>query len=171
MYTGAAVTLKSFDRAEMERTRLWANDIRLARLIDRVLPVSDVMHENWCLTVQNRQDCVIFAVVANKEQKHIGNVWLWNINTRHRKAELRIIIGEQDFTGRGYGTEAIALILSFAFDYLNLHRVYAYVLSSNPRGTRAFEKAGFKTEGLLKEDRFIEGKYVDTYLLAKVRSY
>lgn len=80
-----------------------------------------------------------------------------------------IIIGEKGYTGQGYGSEAINLISSFAFNQLNLNRRCAYLLNNNPRAKRAFEKAGFSVEGVLISDRFSEGKDLDKYLLARVR--
>jgi len=58
------------------------------------------------------------------------------------------------------------MIVDFAFNKLNLNKVYAYVLAFNERGKKAFEKAGFPVEGILKRDRFINGEYTDVFLMA-----
>ena len=100
---------------------------------------------------------------------HVGNVWLWAVDERHRKAELRIVIGERDARGRGVGTEAIDGLCDLAFEQRGLHRVYAYVLANNPRARRSFERAGFAVEGTLRDDRWIGEQFVDTYLLARIR--
>jgi RimJ/RimL family protein N-acetyltransferase len=82
---------------------------------------------------------------------------------------LRVVIGEPSQTTRGIGTEAIDLACSYAFERLNLHRIYAYVLEINPRARRAFEKAGFALEGTLRQDRWFEDRYVDVFVLGRLR--
>jgi len=169
MMTGHTIVLRPFERRHLEQTRAWANDTELMRLLDRARPVSDAEHERWFAALEERTDCVHFAVETLTEARHIGNVWLVDINSRHRRAELRIIIGSRADQGRGAGTEAISLVCGYGFERLNLHRVYAYVLGINGRARHAFEKAGFVLEGTLREDRWVDDRYTDVYLLGKLR--
>lgn len=173
MAAGASgrVRLVPLDRVHMARTRTWANDPELSRLMDRARPVSEPEHEAWFETLQGRTDCAYFAVEQPEEPHHVGNVWLWAIDERHRKAELRIVIGEPTARGRGLGRQAIDLLCRHGFERLHLHRVYAYVLSVNPGARRAFEQAGFSLEGVLREDRWLgDDRYADAYLLARLAS-
>ena len=78
-----------------------------------------------------RSDCRYFAIETDARTP-IGNVWLWDICLRHRKAELRIVVGEPDSQGHGLGTAAIQRACEHAFRELGLHRIYAYVLAINP---------------------------------------
>jgi len=166
---GERVTLRPLERRHLERTRAWANDPGLMRLLGRERPVSEAEHEEWFeRVVGGRADCAYFAVEANPGGEHVGNVWLWDIDGRHRRAELRIVIGDPEPAGRGAGTEAITLLCDHAFGALGLHRVYAYVLAFNPRARRSFEKAGFVLEGTLREDRRSGDAYTDVYLLGKL---
>lgn len=160
------VTLVPLDQTHLVLTRAWANDAELARLMDRARPVTDDEHRRWFASLQARDDCRYFAVV--ERAVHVGNVWLWAIDTRHRKAEIRVVIGDADARDRGVGTRAIDLVSRYAFDQLGLHRVYAYVLALNPRARRAFEKAGFSLEGTLRDDRSVGDGYVDSYLLSRL---
>jgi diamine N-acetyltransferase len=169
MMTGQSIVLSPFERRHLEATRRWANDPELMRLLDRARPVSDEEHERWFAGLQGRADCVYFAIETVEGARHIGNVWLWDIDSRHRRAELRIIIGGEEDHGRGAGTEAITLLCDYGFERLNLHKVYAYVLGINERARRAFEKAGFVLEGTLREDRWVDDAYTDVYLLGKLR--
>lgn len=167
MITGKTIALRPLDSRHSIHTRNWANDPSLAQLLDRAWPVSDTEHEKWFLSLSERKDCLYFAIETLKDDKHVGNVWLWGIDCRHRKAELRVVIGETD-CGRGLGTDAIRLLCAYGFERLNLHKIYAYVLGINPRARRAFEKAGFSIEGTLKEDRWTGDRYSDVYLLANI---
>jgi RimJ/RimL family protein N-acetyltransferase len=162
------VTLVPLARRHVERTRAWANDPELMRLLDRSKSVSADEHERWFLGLASASDRVYMAIEENEKADHIGNVWLWAIDQRNRKAELRIVIGFSGYTGRGAGSEAIDLMCRYAFDVLQLHRVYAYVLAFNVRAHRAFEKAGFAAEGVLRDDRSSDDRYVDAYVLARL---
>ena len=169
MLPGRLVQLGALDRAHLDRTRAWSNDVELCRLLDRARPVSDVEHEAWFGALQGRQDRVYFAIETATDRKHIGNVWLWDVDARHHKAELRIMIGDTAAAGRGMGTEAIDLACRYGFERLNLHRIYAYVLAINPRARRAFEKAGFVLEGTLRQDRWFEDRFIDVFVLGRLR--
>jgi len=168
MITGSGVTLCPFERRHLDRTRRWANDPELMRLLDRGRPVAELEHEQWFAHLHEKLDAVYFAIELAANGQHVGNVWLWGIDPRHRKAELRITIGERDSMGKGLGTEAINLTCVYAFERLNLHKVYAYVLGINPRAKRSFEKAGFEVEGILKADRWTGDCYTDVYLLGRL---
>jgi len=165
---GASVSLVPLDRQHVTRTREWANDPTVSRLMNRARPVTEAEHDAWFEAIRGRDDCVYFAVERMVEPRHVGNVWLWDIDSRHRKAELRVVIGEPSVRGLGLGTDAINAVCRHGFGRLNLHRIYAYVLSINPGGRRAFEKAGFVLEGTLQADRWTGDRFVDTWLLARI---
>ncbi len=168
MIPGKKISLRPLDRSHLDSTRAWANDPELMRLLGRALPVSEAEHEKWFASLSERTDCKYFAIETTREGKHIGNVWLWEIDSRHRRAEVRIMIGDRNYHGSGAGTEAISLISEFAFKTLHLHKVRAYVLAINPRARAAFTKAGFLVEGVLREDRMIDDAFTDVYLLGNI---
>lgn len=166
--TAQRVRLTPLQQPHLARTRDWANDPELMRLMDRAAPVAPAEHDAWFASLSARDDCRYFAIEAAPAGPHIGNVWLWAIDRRHRKAELRIVIGDPAARGRGLGAEAIELACRHGFDHLGLHRIYAYVLGINPGARRAFERAGFVLEGTLREDRWAGDRFTDAYLLARV---
>jgi RimJ/RimL family protein N-acetyltransferase len=164
------VRLTNLERRHLDRTLEWTNDPELMRLLGRKATVTREEHERWFADLSSARDRHYLAIEYISDGAHIGNVWLWAIDAGDRKAELRIVIGARDHVGRGEGTEAIELACRHAFADLGLRRVYAYVLDFNERARRAFEKAGFSVEGRLRADRLLDGRAVDTYLLAKVRA-
>lgn len=112
-----------------------------------------------------RRDAVVFSVIDNESGEYLGNVWLWAVHPVHRSAELRIVMSPEA-KGKGFGTAACQGLLRFAFQDLNLHKVYLYVLNHNKGAVRAFEKAGFVREGVLKDEFFVAGKYEDALRMA-----
>ena len=168
MIRGKTISLLPLQIQHLEHTRSWANDPELMRLLNRTDFVTAAEHEQWFKRLSNRDDCVYFAIETHDGDHHIGNIWLWDIDRRHRRAEIRIVIGERERLGKGLGSEAIGLISDFAFLELNLHKVYAYVLSINPRARAAFEKAGFAVEGVLRQDRWTGDGFTDVLFLGKL---
>ena len=164
----ADVRLVPLGPEHLERTRAWANDPELMRLMDRGHVVSASEHHEWFAALGARDDCAYFAIEEAGDRRHVGNAWLWAIDRRHRKAELRIVVGEPSARGRGVGRLAIDALCRHAFERLELHRVYAYVLAINPGAKRAFEQGGFAVEGLLADDRRFDEAFVDVWLLARV---
>jgi RimJ/RimL family protein N-acetyltransferase len=160
--------LVPLDRPHLASTRTWANDPELMRLMDRRQPVTAVEHEAWFASLGRRTDCSYFAIETTDGGVHIGNVWLWDIDRRNRKAELRVVVGDMTARGKGLGAEAIDRLCRHGFDDLGLHRIYAYVLGINPTARRAFERAGFVLEGTLRDDRWAVDRFIDSYLLARV---
>jgi len=169
IYRGKQVCLRPFEWEDAEKYRHWVNDPEILSLVDRVLPVTAAEHRPWYEAIVSDPRTAIFSVDLLAEELFVGCVWLSEIDYRHRHAELRILIGDKRYWGKGIGEETISVLVRFAFEHLNLHKVYAYVLSSNRRAVKAFDKAGFAEEGLFKEDRYINGQYTDVVRLGIVR--
>ena len=101
-----------------------------------------------------------FSIRTLAEDKLIGTASLVP-NWVHADAMLGIIIGDRDYWGRGYGTDAMELILQYGFLELNLHRITLGVHSYNARARRVYEKVGFKVEGVMRGDTLKEGRRTD----------
>ena len=164
-HASASVVLAPFEKRHLADTLRWTNDPELARLLDRPRRIDEDEHARWFDSLPSRSDTVFFAI--EEDGWHVGNVWLAALDRRHRKAEVRIVLGKTA-VNRGCGTRAIELIADHAFTVMGLNRVYAFVLAFNPRARRAFEKAQFVLEGTLREDRFNGGEFVDTFVLGRL---
>ena len=105
-------------------------------------------------------------VIETLDGVPIGNIVLIGVDVAHRRAELGIAIGEKGDWGRGYGTDAIRVILRYAFEVLNLRRVELITDIDNERGIRAYEKCGFVREGVLRAKRLRYGKPLDMLIMA-----
>ncbi len=108
-------------------------------------------------------------VIETLDGVPIGNIVLIGVDPVHRRAELGIAIGEKGDWGRGYGTDAIRVILRFAFEVLNLRRVELITDIDNERGIRAYEKCGFVREGVLRAKRMRYGEPLDMLIMAVLR--
>ncbi len=109
-----------------------------------------------------------FALEAIAEVLYIGGIDLQAIDWLDRHAGIGIAIGDIAFRGRGYGTDAMRVMMRLGFDKMNLHRLWlrVYDFNANDAGIRCYEKCGFLREGVLRHDRFIDGQYHDTLVMA-----
>jgi RimJ/RimL family protein N-acetyltransferase len=147
----------------------WINDRSEVLWNAPYRPVTEAQHAEWFETIQRRKNAVTFGIRLLDTQSLIGSCQLHSINDIHRSGELQIRLGESEDRGHGYGTEAVQLLLDFAFKDLNLRRVYVHVLATNGRALRLYEKVGFLHEGTLREAAHIDGRYVDIVLLGILR--
>ncbi|MGE5223430.1 MAG: GNAT family N-acetyltransferase [Omnitrophica WOR_2 bacterium] len=99
-----------------------------------------------------------FAIHALDSQRLIGFAVLMQISWNNGDCMVAIGIGERELWGKGYGTDAMKLILRYAFNELNLHRVTLGVFEYNLRAIRSYEKVGFKVEGCIRKQLNREGK-------------
>ena len=112
-------------------------------------------------------DNTLFAIIVKEAGDiHIGNIRLGPVSWQHRFAGIGLLIGNKQFWGKGYGTEAISLVRDYAFGKLSLHKLTAGCYSCNLASVRAFEKAGFVREGLLRRQYYTElGQRTDEVVL------
>jgi RimJ/RimL family protein N-acetyltransferase len=169
VHEGQLVRLRPFELEDAERYRAWINDPEIARLIDRAGPVTKAEHETWYRTLVASPTAAVFAVDRLIDGAFIGLVWLYDIHPRHRRAEVRIVIGERSAWGGGFGTDALRVLVRVGFGVLGLEKLWADVLATNPRGVGAFERAGFSREGILRADRVQGTGRVDVVRLGIVR--
>jgi RimJ/RimL family protein N-acetyltransferase len=98
-----------------------------------------------------RHDSFGFMIHTLADDRVIGFIGMGGINWNDGDAFIGIGIGEPDCWGKGYGTDAMRILLRFAFSELNLHRVSLGVYTYNPRAIRSYEKVGFKIEGRARQ--------------------
>jgi len=169
MLVGTSIGLSPLDPADLSLLHAWINDRPQVLFNGPYRPVSQAQHQRWFASIQERQDTVIFGIRLLEEDRLIGTCQLHSIQPIHRSAELQIRLGDVAARGRGFGTEATRLLLTFGFHDLNLQRIFLHVLADNAPAIRLYEKVGFVTEGVLRRAAHIDGRYVDVRIMAMLR--
>ena len=169
MINGKFIKLRPFEKADLEACKEWINEPEIARGILRVLPVSMYEHTQWYERIITDKNRVTFAIETIKDRKYIGNVGLMDIDWLNRKGMLWIYL-EKGFWGKGYGKEAVSLLLQFAFKRLNLNKVYLNVGAFNEKALKMYASLGFKKDGILREDVYIDGEYIDVLRMSILKN-
>jgi RimJ/RimL family protein N-acetyltransferase len=149
----------------------WSEDDQYLRIMDDdpARPVSPEAHADWERPFLQMPNAFMFRVRTLEDDTMIGTVALGNVQWVHRTAMLGIAIGDPRYRGRGYGSDAIKLILGYAFRELNLYRVWLHTLGFNLPAQRAFERAGFKREGAQRGAIWREGRRTDLLYYGMLR--
>lgn len=112
-------------------------------------------------------DVHFFAIVTHDDQRHIGNIKLGPIEHEHGRGDIGILLGDPSVWGRGYATEAIEAVASWAFSALGLRKLTAGAYAPNVGSIKAFERAKFHVEATRPAHYRSGGKPVDAVLLAR----
>ena len=148
MLKGKLVNLRAVEKKDLEDIMKWVNDREVTKYLSAFLyPVSRAEEEKFLERAMSHNDTEKNLVMETKEGDYIGQISLHKIDWKNRNAELGIVIGNKEYWGKGYGTDAIKILLNHAFNQMNLYKVYLRVFDYNQRGTHCYEKCGFKEEG------------------------
>lgn len=105
-------------------------------------------------------DTLIYKAIDMKTNKTIGHISIGQISKVNNSARLgTVLIGDKDFKGKGYGQKMVKEALKIGFDEYNFHRINLVVFDFNTPAIKAYEKVGFKKEGLQRESRKIGNEY------------
>lgn len=165
MLKGRRVALTALVDDDRDALFEWISDRSTMILSSSYRPVSVEEHREWFRSVQRRDDTRIFAIRLLENGRLIGVCQVTAIHPVHRTADLQIRIGPPERRHQGFGSEALELLLGFAFRDLNLHRVQLHVAATNAAAIAAYEKVGFVIEGTQREAAFIDGSYVDLVMM------
>jgi RimJ/RimL family protein N-acetyltransferase len=158
---GEKVALGPLHRDILPSLERWANDLRLSRTTSSMPPLSPEQVTALYDRAASDESMVTFVIYDRATGRPIGTTYLAAIDPRDRTAEFGIAIGEAEYRGRGYGTEATRLMLDYAFAARALHSVMLTVYEYNRAGQRAYEKAGFRPFGRRRECHWMGGRLWD----------
>jgi len=163
---GQGVQLRRHDRANYQLYARWYGDEEIWRLTSWM---AEPMHEVGVKRFfEDRESSSLedsFAIHEEGEEEPIGVISLMNINEANASADLSVIVGERKDRDKGLGTEAIRIILRYAFEKLGLNRVGLSVFEFNEAAISAYKKLGFEQEGRMQRAIRRDGEYHDAILM------
>lgn len=166
MIEGSRIDLRAREDEDAVAFHRWFNDPEVTRFLGQPFPALSMSQQRAFIeNMHNDRGCRAYSIVL-KDGTLIGNCELRSLNWTARSCELALAIGEKQYWGQGYGGEALALLLRIAFEGLNMHKVWLTCAAYNERGLRAYRRTGFREDGRLRDDRFLDGRYHDTMVMS-----
>jgi len=168
MIIGERVRLRAIERDDLPRFVQWLNDPEVRDNLELYQPLSMPQEEKWFEEILKRnidEQPLGIEIQADESWQLIGNISFFSLDRRDQSAEVGIFIGDKKFWGKGFGTDAMKLMVSHGFMDLNLNRIHLRVFETNPRGIRSYEKAGFSHEGCLRQARYQNGRFIDVLVM------
>jgi RimJ/RimL family protein N-acetyltransferase len=159
---GRHVALRRPQPDDLDAVVRWYRDPEIARLTRyQARPMTQAEVERFFQVRMLAPDALAYSIVELPARRLIGFTTFSSLDGDNGSVMFHITLGERDAWGRGLGTETTELMLGHAFERLGLHRVGLTVFSYNVRALRAYEKAGFRIEGRLRDAILRDGHYFD----------
>lgn len=166
---GDTIMLREYRQDDMQAIRAWVNDADSVRYLSSRywMPQSYADTADFLDHVTHAGPNGAYFVIAQKEtQVYIGQIDLMSINWKLRNAEIAMVIGNEGKRGKGIGTQALQLMLDYAFGTLGLERISLEVATANERAIHCYQKAGFTLEGVKRHAFMVDGEYADLAMMA-----
>ena len=168
---GNKVVLKSIRREDTDDIIRWRNQpfVRDKFIYQELFTKES--HEIWLKTMVDTgkvQQYIIYVKSLEAKPYAIGSAYLRDIDKRNLKAEFGIFIGEREYLGQGFGSDAAEVVVNYAFKELNLHKIMLRVFASNRRAIESYKKVGFVEEGYFKDEIRCGDGFRDVIFMAMI---
>lgn len=168
MIPGSLVNLRTVERRDLETIRTARNAPDIARFYESRLPINELAQEAW-FERSSRDAGSHYFVIENSNGAFVGVANVKNVHPIHRTADYGIYSLPEQSRNPLVAVEAAILLLDYAFDQLNLHKLYGNILSTNDRSRKFNEGLGAVEEGVLREHAWVDGGHVDLVQVALFR--
>lgn len=140
----------------------WLNNAEVTKYLEvGMFPATRDKTLEYVQSMKKINNSIFLAILDKQTKDHIGNIKLDQINWIHRTGEIGILIGDKDYWGKGYGSEATNLVVTHGFQTLNLRKISLGVYANHTAAIKSYEKVGFKIDGTMKKHLYLDGEYVD----------
>jgi diamine N-acetyltransferase len=170
---GKRILLRAPEPTDLDLLYAWENDLSVWQISNTITPFSRYTLEQYILSSHldihsaKQLRLMIDLVTTTKSGKTIGTIDLFDYDPLHRRAGIGILINKDD-RGHGYATEALDLLIDYAFNTLQLHQLYCNISADNEKSLKLFQNHDFKIAGLKKEWLSVNNKWKDEYFLQRI---
>ncbi len=162
---GSRIVLRECTSSDCVHIHRWWNDqqttLWMGRRFRRPTTIEERKEGLEKVINQPPEGSVYFAIADKGTLAYIGGIDLTSIDWTDKNAVLSIVIGDEANRNKGYGSEAIQLLLRHAFQEMKLHKIELNVSAKNEQALRCYMKNGFQIEGRKRDHDFVKGEYCD----------
>lgn len=169
MLIGNKVTFRGLEESDLPQMREWRNREDFRKYFREYRELNAVDQKTWFDSQGVKNDkTIMFAILDSNTQEFIGVCGLCYINWVYRHADLSLYIGKDNLyidTDRdGYAWASLDLLFEYAFNRLNLHKVWTEIYSFDPKKNKLLPDYGFSNDAILRDNYFYDGKYMDSII-------
>ena len=172
MFEGEKVRLRAYRREDLPLTLEYLNDLEVAEGVRPgfLFPFRKEDEDKWYDGLNPlSKDTYSFAIESLTDNSYMGGCGIKEFNVKNHTAALGIFLGSPHWR-KGYGSDALRVLVKFCFNEMNLHKIKIDVFSFNQKAMKCYEKVGFKTEGVLRQEMYRNGMYHDHIVMGLLRS-
>ena len=170
LLAGEKVHLTAITKEDLPHFVEWFASMEFRRFLGGIaMPFTLEDETAWYESQRKAKDAYNFAIRTLAENRLIGSCGVMDIRWHGRNCMVGIAVGDKTCWGQGYGTDALRVLLRYAFMELNLHRVGLVVFSYNERAIKSYRKIGFQPECVSRESTYRDGHYYDEILMSILR--
>lgn len=168
MYSGKLVRLREYRSEDIPLAKEYINSTEVRQYIEGNVPFLYTLHneQQWYESLSPQEKTYTFAIEALESKEYIGGCGINEINYKNSIATVGIFIGNPEYLSKGYGTDAMKVLVKFIFEQMNINKIKLHVYDFNLRAQKSYEKVGFKREAVLKDELFRNGRYHDIIQLS-----
>ena len=172
MYEGEKVRLRPYVKEDTELVWKLINDPEIKRYLVPGIPYPFTLtdEEKWIMSQSATRDTYSFAIEDKATGRYLGGCGVNQVDWKNSRVMVGIFIGEKDFLGKGYGTDAMKTLVRFVFEEMNINKIKLEVYAFNERAIKSYRKCGFTIEGTLRQEVFRGGQYHDAHIMSLLRS-
>lgn len=167
---GEHIYLRALEKEDLDFIHAIENDEELWELSQTIVPYSRFLLEKYL--EQSHRDIFevkqLRLVICANSNEAIGMIDLFDFDFKNKRAGVGILIKELFQRKKGYGREALSLLMDYAKAKLNLHQLYCNITEDNEASLNLFKNSGFEIIGLKKDWTFSDGEYKNEYLLQRL---
>lgn len=158
------IRLRDLILNDVEDRYQWCLDKDVTRYLnvpEKYPPFSREETQKWIKMCINRTNGYEQKAIETEAGKHIGWIDLKNIDKNNKNAEIGLAIGDKNYWGKGYGLSAMREMIVWGFIELDLNKIWLRVDIDNIKAIKSYRTIGYVEEGVLRQDRLRNGKYID----------
>lgn len=166
MIRGNSIRLRALEPKDVDIMMIYENDADIWPVSGTLVPYSRYTIEQYYTHAQQdifttRQLRLAIEILSELPEPGvtIGYIDLFDFDPQHRRAGVGILIGEKEQRRKGYATEALRLLVNYAFNTLNLHQLHCHIEMNNDASMRLFSSCGFRVCGVLRDWIVFDGKW------------
>lgn len=171
MYEGTLVRLRAYRKEDIKDALEYVNDPEVKRNMMPGIPFLYTLEdeEKWYQSNTALKDTYNFAIETLTDKKYIGGCGVNEVDWKNSKVVVGIFIGDKEYWNKGYGTDAMKVLINFIFQQMNINKIKLVVYSFNERAIKCYEKCGFQKEGIHRQEAYKDGKYHDEIVMGLLK--